>query len=280
MDKYSTKVIAVVNHKGGVGKTTVSVNLSAALGRLGHIVLVIDMDPQANASLTLGKVHPHEVNSNTVTLLTSETVDHVAPWQDTVETNVRLIAGHISLTETELDLPRLSLIPSCVLRNRLPLLALEEIDFIVIDCPPGLGILTQNALAAADYYLVPMESGSKYSLHGLAGLEKQIRRIQTELNPNLKLMGTVITKHDGRKNVCKAMRPAIEARFSSVQPFRTVISGTTKYKESESNNRTIFQRDRGGMPAREFYNLGKEILERFGLKPRQAEAEYELEGVA
>lgn len=267
------KVIAIVNQKGGVGKTTTVVNLSASLARLGHGVLIIDLDAQANASSTMGKMDPYEVKTTSANLMLDKS-DAVAPWHETIEEGVQLIYGHVSLTKVDRDLPRLHItMPATVLRRRLEQMALSDTDIVLLDCPPTLSLLTVNALVASDYYIVPMESGSKYSLDGFEDLEELIRDVRDGANAKLALLGVLITKHDGRKNVCKAMRAAIERRFPE-QAFRTAISAAAKIQEAESSKKTIFQLDRQSTAARDFMDLGREVLSRLGLSPRQDEQSH------
>jgi chromosome partitioning protein len=258
-------VIVVANQKGGVGKTTVTVNLSAALARLGFPVLVLDLDPQASTSTTLGMRDPYEMKTTATTVfLDKET--HVSPWHETNEKDVSLIYGHVSLTRVERDLPRLYITsPGTVLKNKLAAMATGDIEFVLIDCPPSLSMLTANALVAADYLIVPMESGSKYSLDGYSDLEELVRDVKSGGgNPKLDLLGVLCTRHDGRKNLCKAMRTVIENRFGD-RVFSTSISASVKIQEAEAAKKTIFAHDRQGTVAREFMELGREVLSRLKL---------------
>src|SRR6266702_4442041 len=264
-------VISIVNQKGGVGKTTTVVNLAASLARLGYPVLVVDLDPQANASTTLGLMDPYEVKSTVATVMLDK-ADATAPWYDTIEEHVQLIYGHVQLTKVERDLPRISMtMPALVLRKRLSQMALADDQIVLVDCPPSLSLLTVNALVASDYCVVPMESGSKYSLDGYEDLEELIRDVR-DVNPSLDILGVLITKHDGRKNVCKAMKAAIERRFES-KVFQTAITSSARIQEAEANKRTIFQHDRQSNGARDYMALGREVLTRLQLQPLSSPVE-------
>jgi chromosome partitioning protein len=259
-------VISVVNQKGGVGKTTTVVHLSAALARLGYPVLVVDLDPQANVSTTLGLIDPYEVKTTIATLMLDKAPAPPAPWYDTIEDHVQLIYSHVQLTRVERDLPRMSItMPGNVLRKRLSQMALADDHLILLDCPPSLSLLTVNALVASNYCLIPVESGSKYSLDGYEDLEELIRDVR-DVNPKLDILGVLITRHDGRKNVCKAMKAAIERRFGD-KVFRAAISSSAKIQEAEASKRTIFQHDRQSTGARDFMDLGREVLARLQLQP-------------
>src|SRR5215831_12476742 len=261
-------VISVVNQKGGVGKTTTVVNLSASLSRLGYPVLVIDLDPQANASHTLGLTDPYEVKTTVATVVLDKS-DYVAPWYETIEENVQLLYGHVQLTKVERELLRISMtMPALVLRKRVSGMALAEDQIILLDCPPSLSLLTVNALVASDYCIIPMESGSKYSLDGYEDLEELIRDAR-DVNPHLDVLGVLITKHDGRKNVCKAMKLAIEKRFRD-RVFATTIVSAAKIQEAETTKKTVFQLDRQSTGARDFMDLGREVLARLKLQPADA----------
>ena len=265
-------VISVVNQKGGVGKTTTVVHLSAALARLGCPVLVVDLDPQANASTTMGLIDPYEVKTTIATLMLDRMATPPAPWYDTIEDHVQLIYSHVQLTKVERDLPRMSItMPGNVLRKCMSQMALTDEHIVLLDCPPSLSLLTVNALVASNYCLIPIESGSKYSLDGYEDLEELIRDVR-DVNPQLDVLGILITRHDGRKNVCKAMKAAIERRFAE-KVFQTAITSSAKIQEAEANKRTIFQHDRQSNGARDFMELGREILARLRLQPAPSPAE-------
>ena len=258
-------VLSVINQKGGVGKTTTVINLSAALARLGYPVLVIDMDPQANASKTLGHQHPHEVLWTSAKLL-SDKVGTIppSPWYDTIEEDVSLIYGHISLTRVERVMMS-SAMPQLLLRSQLEQMALDSDHIVLIDCPPSLSLLTVNALVASDGCVIPLESGSKYSLDGYEDLEELIRDVRP-VNARLGVLGVLINRHDGRKKIHQAMYDAILRRFGE-QVFRTSISPSVKIEETATMKRSIFQHDRKSTGARDFMELGREVLTRLGLTP-------------
>jgi len=138
----------------------------------------------------------------------------------------------------------------------------------------ALSVQEVNALVASDYCLIPVESGSKYSLDGYEDLEELIRDVR-DVNPKLNILGVLITRHDGRKNVCKAMKAAIERRFES-KVFQTAITNSARIQEAEANKRTIFQHDRQSNGARDFMELGREVLARLQLQPTVSRGE-ELE---
>ena len=258
-------VLSVINQKGGVGKTTTVINLSAALARLGYPVLVIDMDPQANASKTLGHQHPHEVLWTSAKLL-SDKIGTIppSPWYDTIEEDVSLIYGHISLTRVERVMMS-SAMPQLLLRSQLEQMALDSDHIVLIDCPPSLSLLTVNALVASDGCVIPLESGSKYSLDGYEDLEELIRDVRP-VNARLGVLGVLINRHDGRKKIHQAMYDAILRRFGE-QVFRTSISPSVKIEETAAMKRSIFQHDRKSTGARDFMELGREVLTRLGLTP-------------
>lgn len=268
-------VISVINQKGGVGKTTTVINLSAALARLGYPVLVIDMDPQANASKTLGHQHPHEVLWTSAKLLSDKTgTIQPSPWYDTIEEDVSLIYGHISLTRVERVMMS-SAMPQLLLRSQLEQMALDSDHIVLIDCPPSLSLLTVNALVASNSCIIPLESGSKYSLDGYEDLEELIRDVRP-VNAQLDILGVLINRHDGRKKIHQAMYDAIRRRFGE-RVFRTSISPSVKIEETATMKRSIFQHDRKSTGARDFMELGREVLTRLGLTPTIKQNEQWIE---
>ena len=160
-------IISVLNQKGGAGKTTTVVNLADALARRGYEIVAIDMDPQGNLSDTIGTRSKNDVNWNTPALFSATDLDKIppTPWYETVADKVSLVYGHISLTKIERFLMAKAM-PGFDLSKLLDRMALSDEHIVLIDCPPSLSVLTVNALVASDYCLIPLESGSQYSLDG------------------------------------------------------------------------------------------------------------------
>lgn len=269
-------VISVINQKGGVGKTTTVIHLSSAIARLGHQVLVVDMDPQANVSAALGLRFPHEIIWTTAKLL-SDIKGHIplAPWHDTIEKNVSLIYGHISLTKVERQLTSAGM-PQFRLRNQLQRMAIGE-RIVLIDCPPSLSLLTVNALVAADSYLVPLESGSTFSLDGYEDLEELVEEVRT-VNSTLRMLGIIINQYDGRKTIHREMFEAVNTRFGDLV-LKPTIKLTAKIEEAPAIKKTIFQHDRKSPSAADFMDLAREVLRRLGLENTTIEEDVEPKGV-
>lgn len=261
-------VISIVNNKGGVGKTTTTVNLADALARLNLRVLVLDIDPQADASGTIGRMSPYQVKRNMESLLLEESV----PLASTIETDTKipgvdLVYAHVNLTSTDEKLRARSMDPARELAHKLRG-AVDAYDIVLIDNPPQLSMLTANALAASDYYLIPMESGSQYSLEGMEDLIRYVQRI-LKVQPNLKRLGVLLTKHDGRKTVCQVVSKSVQQSYPDV--FETRISASTKISQSQILQQSVLQMDRRAGISREFADLAREVVARLGLSVRDAE---------
>lgn len=269
-------VISVINQKGGVGKTTTVIHLSSAIARLGHQVLVVDMDPQANVSTALGLRFPHEIIWTTAKLLSDiKGPIPLAPWHDTIEKNVSLIYGHISLTKVERQLTSAGM-PQFRLRNQLQRMAIGE-RIVLIDCPPSLSLLTVNALVAADSYLVPLESGSTFSMDGYEDLEELVEEVRT-VNSTLRMLGIIINQYDGRKTIHREMFEAVSTRFGDLV-LKPTIKLTAKIEEAPAVKKTIFQHDRKSPSAADFMDLAREVLRRLGLENTTREEDVEPKGV-
>ena len=248
-DKKSTKIIAVTNHKGGCGKTTTVINLAAELGRLGLQVLVIDLDPQANASLHIGKQHPSEISVSCAELLTLD-IDNLplAIQDETYLPNVSLIYGSLALGKAEDDLKELAPRPSEELKTKIePLKGLY--DVILIDCPPSLKLLTSNALAAATHFLVPIESGSQYGMYGVTDLMRHVEKIR-RINPTLIFLGTLLVRH-------------AQAQVGILIPVR--IPTSTKVNQAAMAQVSLFDLDKNARITKAFQQLAQFVSQEIKL---------------
>ncbi|BAN36834.1 chromosome partitioning protein ParA (plasmid) [Sulfuricella denitrificans skB26] len=253
-----TIVIAVANHKGGCGKTTTVVNLASEFGRLGLRVLVVDMDPQANASMHIGKKHPSEITVTCAELLTSD-IERLpqAINEDTMLENVSLIYGSLALGRTEDEIREQTPRPSEELRHKLePLQGL--FDVILIDTPPSLKLLTSNALAVATHVIVPIESGSQYGLYGVGDLMRHCTKIR-KINPSLELLGALLIRHDERQTVCKLIENAARDQIGRLIPIK--IPTSTKVAQAAIAQSSIHSIDRTSKVAREFKELARWIVQ-------------------
>lgn len=263
MSDISTKWIAVANHKGGCGKTTTVVNLAAEFARNGLTVLVVDLDPQANASMHIGKMHPSEVPVTCAELLLSE-IEKLpqAIYDDTNIEGVSLIYGSLGLGRAEDDLKDDTPRPSEELRTKLA--PLEGIyDVVLIDCPPSLKLLTSNALAAATHLIIPIESGSQYGLYGVTDLLKHVNKIR-RVNPRLELLGALLIKHDERQTVCKLIENAAREQLGKLIPIK--IPTSTKVNQAAMAQTSLHVIDRTAKVTREFKELTQYIMNELNMK--------------
>jgi chromosome partitioning protein len=265
MSEKKTVVIAVANHKGGCGKTTTVINLSAELAKMGLSVLVIDLDPQANASLHIGKKHPSEVAVTCAELLLSEVEKlPLAIHSDTNIEGVSLMYGSLALGKTEDELKDNAPRPSEELRDKIrPLHGI--FDVILIDCPPSLKLLTSNALAAATHLIVPVESGSQYGMYGVTDLMKLVEKIH-RINPGLELIGALLIRHDERQTVCKLIEASAKNQIGKLIEVR--IPTSTKVNQSAIAQMSLHALDRTSKVAREFRRLAEIIAKQLNLVDR------------
>ncbi|MBM3210860.1 ParA family protein [Candidatus Poribacteria bacterium] len=252
------RIIAIANQKGGVGKTTTVINLAAALGmKLNKRVLVIDLDPQANASLTLGNVNPLEAKRTIYNVLMDKTRVVSTSYEETRLDNVSLIYGDLRLCSADIELSR-SARASIALSRKIDVQITEDFDYILIDCPPNLGLLTINGLLAATHYIIPVEANSYYALVGLAQLEKTIEDVK-EVNENLKLMGALVTRYKKNTKISKGIIQEINKYFTSANVFQTIINSNTSIEQATHMNKTVFEYDGRSPGAKDYLELAEEI---------------------
>lgn len=248
------RIIAVANQKGGVGKTTTAVNLSAALGEAGKSVLLVDADPQGNSTSGYG-VDKRSVKLSSYDLMTGEATaaECAVP---TEFAGVALVPGSIDLAGADLELAgesrRESRLKSALAGAR------EEYDFAVIDCPPTLGLVTLNALTACDTLLIPVQC-EYYALEGLSQLMGTARQVKRLYNPGLELEGVLLTMYDGRLNLTQQVVGEIK-RFFGKRLFSTVIPRSVRLSEAPSFGKPVLYYDGRSKGAEAYRSLAKEIL--------------------
>ena len=264
------KVIAIVNQKGGVGKTTTSINLSAALGLYGKKVLMIDLDPQGNATTGVG-VDKREIGSSIYEVLVMKATIEEAIVK-TKSMNLSIIPAYLNLAGAEMELLELErkYRDSDVKFNRVMRLKDEisrikdKYDYILIDCPPSLGTLTTNALAAADSVLIPVQC-EYYALEGIMQLINTIMIAQRRINPNLDIEGVLLTMLSVNTNLGLEVIDSIKEFFKE-RVYDTIVPRLIKLAEAPSHGRTILDYDPKGKGTRAYLNLAKEVIERNGTK--------------
>lgn len=248
--------IAVINQKGGVGKTTTAVNLSHGLALLGRKVLLIDLDPQGNATTAIG-VEKYTTNPSSYEILFSNGT--IPKWTPTLYPNLDIYPANISLVRAELDLVRLQDKRDTTLRDSLANSAFPH-DVVIIDAPPSLGLLTLNILIACDYVLVPVQC-EYLALEGLTMLLETLEEIRSSHNPDLTLLGCVLTMVDLRTNLSQQVIKDMRTHLGE-QVMRTLIPRTVRLSECPSHGKTIFEYERWGPGARAYESLSREVDER------------------
>ncbi len=252
----SAATIVVANQKGGVGKTTTSINLAAAIAQRGHRTLLLDLDPQGNA--TLSYCEPQTLKRTVYELLVQPEIGARDVIHETEKGLPDLIGAGIALAKAEAKLIG-EFDSHFRLKDKLAGIQ-GDYEFIVIDTPPTLGILTVNALVAGSHLVVPIQS-SYYALEGTDDLLDTYEKIRSRPNPNLQFLGVIITLHDKRTNLARDVKKQIETVFGN-KVFKTSISKSVRLEESPAYKQSIFTFAPQSSGAIEYYSLSEEVIER------------------
>lgn len=250
------KIISIANFKGGVGKTTTAINLAAGLKNLGKKVLLIDVDPQANLTQSLGVIDD-ELKSSIYTVLRKEAFGEKTKLTDALveASGLDLIPSSLDLASAELELA--SVYGREQILSQL-LKPLKNFDYVFIDCPPSMGMLTINALVASDLVLIPLQA-EFLPLKGARSFLKHFELVR-KLNKKLKLLGFVLTKYDQRKKMNQQVKEALEKEFSEGQVFKSRIRTNIALANAQEKGMDIFNYDKKSNGAIDYSNLTKEFL--------------------
>ena len=251
----NSRVYALANQKGGVGKTTTAINMAACVAEAGTPVLLIDLDPQANATTGLG-VRPEEVTGSTYDLLHGRPLDDVV--METEVPNLFLAPSHPDLAAAQVELPRRA-DHGTLLRDILAGTE-ERYPYVFVDCPPSLGLLTVNALSAASRLIVPVQC-EYYALEGLAQLLQSVELVRTRLNPRLGVTGVLLTMYDGRTKLSSDVADEVRSYFGGLV-FDTVVPRSIRLAEAPSHGVPINRYDNRSAGADAYYRVALEVVER------------------
>ena len=252
----TTKIISIINQKGGVGKSTTAVNLSAALGEQGKQVLLVDLDPQGNATSGLG-IEKSELDNCIYNVLLDDLpieeviIPDVCEGLDLAPATINLAGAEVELVS---EIARENRLKDAVGKMR------GKYDYIFIDCPPSLGLLTVNSLVAADKLIIPIQT-EFYALEGVTKLLESMKRVKNRLNPTLDIFGILLTMYDGRTTLSRQVAAEVRNYFDR-QVFETIIPRTVKLSEAPSYGIPITQYDPQGKGAASYTELAKEVIKR------------------
>ena len=251
------RILAVVNQKGGVGKTTTTINLATALAATGQSVLMVDLDPQGNASTGIG-IPPSQRGAGTYAILLEDASPDIAIHQTYIP-GLSIIPAELDLAGAEIELVAIAA-REYRLRTVLRAPALAHFTYILIDCPPSLGLLTLNALVAADAVLVPLQC-EFFALEGLSQLMRTVERVRQSLNPSLTVQGIVLTMYDRRNNLSDLVAADVRGFFGA-QVYDTVIPRNIRISEAPSHGKPVLLYDYRSPGAQAYIRLAQELLQR------------------
>jgi chromosome partitioning protein len=248
----TSRVYALANQKGGVGKTTTAINMAACVAEAGTPVLLIDLDPQANATTGLG-YRPDELEASSYDLLHGRPLDEVLV--DTDVDNLWLVPSHPDLAAAQVELSQNDTLLRDLLKD-----TGERFPYVFVDCPPSLGLLTVNALSAANRLIVPVQC-EYYALEGLAQLLQSVELVRTRLNPRLGITGVLLTMFDGRTRLSSDVATEVREHFGNLV-FDTVVPRSVRLAEAPSHGVPITRYDSRSAGADAYYRVALEVVER------------------
>ena len=249
-------IVAIANQKGGVGKTTTAINLSSALALRGNRTLLIDLDPQANS--TLSYVDQQKLDRSVYDAIADSSCAFADIIQPSTQEGLWVAPARIALAKLEAQLVG-ELDAHFRVKDKLAAV-LDRFTYVVIDCPPTLGLLTVNALVAATHLLIPIQS-SYFALEGTDDLLETIEKVRLRANPNLQMLGILITMHDRRTSLARDIKLQIREVFGA-QVFRTIISKNVRLEESPAYRESIFSHAPNSTGAADYYSLCEEVMAR------------------